>query len=92
MLIKALEEALLQLSTSIRMIEDYGDDKLAKLEAKRVFLIAMLKQLDIELEILNQEYDESGYDIEEEMTTLKLFEDSRNAYNDIMSNLFKPKH
>jgi len=74
------------------MIEDYGDDKLAKLEAKRVFLIAMLKQLDIELEILNQEYDEAGYDIEEEMATLKLFEDSRNAYNDIMSNLFKPKH
>lgn len=70
-------------------IEDGTPDVLSRLEAKKIYIIGVLQQLELEFKLLEIEYDRAGYDYFAEEEQLQLFEDSRSAYQDIMSDLFK---
>lgn len=84
-----LEDTLIEMNEQMMKLEDNNVDTLSRLEAKKIFLLGILKQVDNELGLLEAEYDAVGYDLDAERETLDLFEDSRKAYNDIMGELFK---
>ncbi len=84
-----LEDVLIEMNAQITKIEDSEVDELSRLEAKKIFLLGILKQVDTELGLLEVEYDQLGFSLDAEQETLELFEDSRNAYDGIMSELFK---
>lgn len=84
-----LEDTLIEMNNQIMKIEDTSKDEWSRLEAKKIFLLGILKQVDTELGLLEVEYDHAGLSLDAEQETLELFEDSRNAYNDIMGHLFK---
>lgn len=70
-------------------IEDDAHDELSRLEAKKIYIIGVFNQLQLELRTLEIEYDNAGYSYFEEEEQLQLFEDSREAYANIMRSMFK---
>jgi hypothetical protein len=84
-----LEDILIRMNNNIMMIEDEAPDELSRLEAKKIFIIGVFKQLELELETLSREYDNAGYSYFEEEEQLQLFDDSREAYLNIMKSMFK---
>ena len=84
-----LESILIQMNNHIMKIEDSIPDELSRLEAKKIYIIGVLKQLELEFRVLQREYDNAGYSYFDEEETLQMFEDSRKAYKDIINDLFK---
>lgn len=84
-----LESILIRMSNHIMKIEDSIPDELSRLEAKKIYIIGVLNQLELEFKTLQREYDNAGYSYFDEEETLQMFEDSREAYKDIIDDLFK---
>jgi len=84
-----LESILIRMNTHIMKIEDNAHDELSRLEAKKIYIIGVFNQLDLELSTLQMEYDLAGYSYFEEEETLQLFKDSHEAYSNLMGKLFK---
>jgi len=84
-----LESILIRMNNHIMRIEDSIPDELSRLEAKKVYIIGVLNQLELEFRTLQREYDNAGYSYFDEEETLQMFEDSREAYKDIIDDLFK---
>lgn len=84
-----LESILIRMNNHIMKIEDSIPDELSRLEAKKIYIIGVLKQLELEFRVLQREYDNAGYSYFDEEETLQMFEDSREAYKDIINDLFK---
>ena len=84
-----LESILIRMNNHIMKIEDSIPDELSRLEAKKIYIIGVLKQLELEFRVLQREYDNAGYSYFDEEETLQMFEDSRKAYKDIINDLFK---
>lgn len=88
-MMQELESILIRMNNHIMTIEDSIPDELSRLEAKKIYIIGVLKQLELEFRLLQREYDNAGYSYFEEEETLQMFEDSREAYKDIIDDLFK---
>ena len=88
-MMKELEDILIRMNNHIMMIEDEAHDELSRLEAKKIYIIGVFQQLDLELSTLEIEYDAAGYSYFEEEEQLQLFEDSREVYSDLMKKIFK---
>lgn len=89
MVTEILEDALIELNKCVLRIEDTAPTAEIYLEAKKAFLIGVLAQLDNELVLFDQECEafESARVVEFE--DLQKFEASWDAYNGVMSSLFK---
>jgi len=88
-MMEELESILIRMNNHIMRIEDSIPDELSRLEAKKVYIIGVLNQLELEFRTLQREYDNAGYSYFDEEETLQMFEDSREAYKDIIDDLFK---
>jgi hypothetical protein len=88
-MMEELESILIRMSNHIMKIEDSIPDELSRLEAKKIYIIGVLNQLELEFRTLQREYDNAGYSYFDEEETLQMFEDSREAYKDIIDDLFK---
>ena len=88
-MMQKLESILIRMNNHIMKIEDSIPDELSRLEAKKIYIIGVLKQLELEFRVLQREYDNAGYSYFDEEETLQMFEDSRKAYKDIINDLFK---
>lgn len=88
-MMQELESILIRMNNHIMTIEDSIPDELSRLEAKKIYIIGVLKQLELEFRLLQREYDNAGYSYFDEEETLQMFEDSREAYKDIIDDLFK---
>ena len=84
-----LESILIRMNNHIMKIEDEAHDELSRLEAKKIYIIGVFQQLELELSTLEIEYDAAGYSYFEEEEQLQLFEDSREAYANLIKKLFK---
>jgi hypothetical protein len=88
-MMEELESILIRMNNHIMKIEDSIPDELSRLEAKKIYIIGVLNQLELEFRTLQREYDNAGYSYFDEEETLQMFEDSREAYKDIIDDLFK---
>ena len=88
-MMQELESILIRMNNHIMKIEDDAHDELSRLEAKKIYIIGVFNQLQLELRTLEIEYDNAGYSYFEEEEQLQLFEDSREAYLNIMKGMFK---
>jgi hypothetical protein len=88
-MMEELESILIRMNNHIMKIEDSIPDELSRLEAKKIYIIGVLNQLELEFKTLQREYDNAGYSYFDEEETLQMFEDSREAYKDIIDDLFK---
>jgi len=86
---EALEDVLIEMTNQIMKLEDDTEDYSELLEAKKLFLIGIVSQVDLELQLLNKEYDNLGLSLADELEELARFDAAREAYNGIMSSLFK---
>ena len=84
-----LEDTLIEMCNQLMKLEDSALQTEEYLEAKKFFLVGVIRQVDVELQILNMEYDVLGVSLAEELEELALFERSREAYDDVMSSMFK---
>jgi len=88
-MMQELESILIRMNNHIMKIEDEAHDELSRLEAKKIYIIGVFQQLELELSTLEIEYDAAGYSYFEEEEQLQLFEDSREAYANLIKKLFK---
>ncbi len=84
-----LEDTLIEMCNQLMKLEDSALQTEEYLEAKKFFLVGVIRQVDVELQILNMEYDVLGVSLAEELEELALFERSREAYDDVMGSMFK---
>ena len=84
-----LEDVLIEMTQQVMNLEDSGLQYESILEAKKVFLLGIIRQVDIELQILNKEYDVLGISLADEFEEIEVFETAMEAYNGVMSSLFK---
>jgi hypothetical protein len=84
-----LEDTLIEMCNQLMKLEDSALQTEEYLEAKKFFLVGVIRQVDVELQVLNMEYDVLGVSLAEELEELALFERSREAYDDVMSSMFK---
>lgn len=87
-MMQELEDILIQLNMGIMRIEDEAFDELSRLEAKKIYIIGVLQQLELELKALEIEYDIASASYFEEEEQTEIFEKSLGEYNEIMSSLF----
>lgn len=88
-MVNELEDVLIEMSQQIMNLEDSGLTQEGCLEAKKTFLLGIIRQVDVELRVLNKEYDVLGISLAEELEALAEFEAAQEAYDGVMSNLFK---
>lgn len=84
-----LEDTLIEMCNQLMKLEDSNLRTEEYLEAKKFFLVGVIRQVDVELQVLNMEYDVLGVSLAEELEELALFERSREAYDDVMGSIFK---
>ena len=88
-MIEELEDTLIEMNHQLMKLEDSARHTGEYLEAKKLYLIGVIQQVDIELQMLNIEYDNFGKSLAEELNELALFESSKEAYDEVMSKMFK---
>jgi hypothetical protein len=88
-MINELEDTLIEMCNQLMKLEDSALQTEEYLEAKKFFLVGVIRQVDVELQVLNMEYDVLGVSLAEELEELALFERSREAYDIVMGSMFK---
>ena len=88
-MIEQLEDTLIEMNQQIMNLEDSTPDYGMRLEAKKHFLLGIIKQVDVELQVLNKEYDNLGISLAAELDAMIDFELAQETYNGVMSNMFK---